>query len=105
MMTFVESEEIFLRLKSYYRTFMKIPQNVVDNFITDYRENFVHCRAYESMIGLLRQEITQNFCCETEKESFADRIKELDEANSEWRVRVEDDWRVKEDKDAKEVPK
>ena len=47
------------------------------------------------MIGILRLEITQNFCCEDEKNTFADRVKELDEADSEWRDRVSGDWRIK----------
>jgi hypothetical protein len=104
MMNFVEREKIFLRLKSYYQTFMNISDAAVENFIADYEENFSHCRAYESMIGILRQEITQNFCCEDEKKTFADRIKELDEADSEWRDRVIDDWRIKEARGETEDP-
>ena len=95
MMNFVEREEIFLRLGAYYDTFMNISDDAVENFITDYTNNFRSCRAYEWMIVILRQEITQNFCCEMEKESFADRIKELDEQDSEWRDRVNGDWRIK----------
>lgn len=95
MMNFVEREEIFLRLGTYYDTFMNISDDAVENFITDYTNNFRMCRLYEWMIVILRQEITQNFCCETEKESFADRIKELDEQDSEWRDRVNGDWRIK----------
>ena len=95
MMNFVEREEIFLRLGAYYDTFMNISDDAVENFITDYTNNFRSCRAYEWMIVILRQEITQNFCCETEKETFADRIKELDEQDSEWRDRVNGDWRIK----------
>lgn len=95
MMNFVEQEKIFLRLEEYYQTFMHISYPAIQKFIADYRENFVHCRAYESMIGILRLEITQNFCCEDEKNTFADRVKELDEANSGWRDRVNGDWRIK----------
>lgn len=99
MMNFVEQEKIFLRLESYYQTFMNISGAAINNFIADYRENFVHCRAYETMIGILGQEIAQNFCCEDEKKAFADRVKELDDTDSAWRDRVSGDWRIKEAKD------
>ena len=95
MMTHVEQEEIFKRLESYYQTYMNISYPAIENFIADYRENFGQCRAYESMIIFLRLEITQNFCSEDEKKTFEDQIKELDEADSEWRDRVNDDWRIK----------
>jgi len=95
MMTHVEQEEIFKRLESYYQTYMNISYPAIENFIADYRENFGRCRAYESMIIFLRLEITQNFCSEDEKKTFEDQIKELDEADSEWRDRVNDDWRIK----------
>ena len=95
MMTHVEQEEIFKRLESYYQTYMNISYPAIQNFIADYRKNFVQCRAYESMINFLRLEITQNFCCEDEKNTFIDHVKELDEADSEWRDRVSDDWRIK----------
>ena len=105
MMNFVERQKIFLRLEAYYQTFMSIPQKVVDKFVADYKENFEHCRAYEMTVDILHQEISQNFCCEDEKKDFTARMKELDEANSEWRNRVIDDWRIKKAKEEKEASK
>ena len=105
MMLLIKNEDIFLRLKSYYQTVMNISDSAVNNFITYYEENFHAVCAYEIMIDILRKEITQNFSCEDEKKTFTNRIKGLNEANSEWRDRVHGDWRVKEEMDKKEGPK
>jgi len=95
MIEYVEGEEIFLRVETYYRTFLRIPQNVIENFVDDYYDNWQRCRKYEVMINVARQEITKNFSSEHEKEDFEDHVKSLDETDSEWRENVNGDWRIK----------
>jgi len=95
MIEYVEGEEIFLRVETYYRTFLRIPHNSMLNFVDDYYDNWQRCRKYEVMINVARQEITQNFSSEHEKEDFEDRVKSLDETDSEWRENVNGDWRIK----------
>ena len=64
-----------------------------------YQKKFEENRAYEALVYLLRKEITQDFCCEDEKETFTASMKLLSEqsyrVSADWRDGVKDDWRVK----------
>lgn len=96
MLVYCETEKLFPRLRTYYKTYMNISDGAVEKFMDECRKNFDACQAYEASVDLVRLEINQNFLCEHEKEAFAEKIKEMDALQKGWRTNALKDWRVKE---------
>ena len=97
MLAFLENNNILERIKSYYESFTTFSDAAIEKLMNHYQKKFEETRAYEAVVYLLRKEITQDFCCEDEKEAFTASMKLLSEQSADWRDGVKDDWRVKMD--------
>lgn len=101
MMVFLEAHDLLPRLKTYYKTYMKISDGALQKIMETYKKNFMYRCAYETAVDILRQEIAQDFCCENEKKEFQEKIAELNTVDPDWRDVPREDWRVKSDMENK----